>query len=117
MTRCLRDHEESPLPLPLLRAVWGGGGEGRPPSSLALAGLDGDDNRNGNCLSKKRLDKGKGEEGFNDGFVFSCRLILLLFLAFLFQCRSIDFLSKSSELLDGLLLQDFSFSHSNLGVD
>ncbi len=81
--------------------------------------MDGNDNYNGNCLSKKKgLDKGKGEGEFKDGFVFSCCLILLLFfLVFLFQCRLIDFLSRSSQLLDGLLLQDFSFSHSNLVVE
>ncbi len=52
IARCLRDHKELPLPLPLLQAVWGGG-EGRPHASLAIAGLDSDDNRNGDCLSKK----------------------------------------------------------------
>ncbi len=75
--------------------------------------MDGNDNCNGNCLKKKGLDKGKGEGEIKDRFVFSCCLILLLFLAILFQCRLIDFLSRSSQLLDGLLLQDFSFSCSN----
>ncbi len=83
-----------------------------------IAGLDSNDNFNGNCLSKiGGLDKGKGEGKFKDGFVFSCCLILLLFLAFIFQCRLIDFLSRSSQLFDGLLLQDFSFSRSNSVVE
>ncbi len=54
--------------------------------SLVIVGLDGDDNCNGNCLSKKKgLDKGKGEGEFKDGFVFSCFLILLLFFGFYFS--------------------------------
>ncbi len=63
----------------------GGGGAGRPHASLEIAGLDGDDNCNGNCLRKKGFDKGKGEGEFNDGFVFSCCLILLLFFGFSFS--------------------------------
>ena len=52
--RCLRDHEELLLALPLLRAVEEGGEEGRPhAASLAVIGMDGNDNCNGNCLSKK----------------------------------------------------------------
>ncbi len=51
------------------------------------------------------------------GLFFRAVLFCYCFLAFLFQCRLIDFLSRSSQLLDGLLLQDFSFSHSNLVVD
>ncbi len=47
------------------------------------------------------------------GLFFHSVLFCYCFLAFHFQCRSIDFLSRSSQLLDGLLLQDFSFSHSN----
>ena len=64
----------------------GWGREGRPHASLAIAGLDGNDNCNGDCLSnKKGLDKGKGEGEFKDGFVFSCCLILLLFFGFSFS--------------------------------
>ncbi len=44
-------------------------------------------------------------------------LFCYCFVAFLFQCRLIDFLSRSSQLLDGLLLQDFFFSCSNLVVE
>jgi hypothetical protein len=51
------------------------------------------------------------------GLFFHAVLFCYCFLAFLFQCRSINFLSRSSQLLDGLLLQDFSFSHSNLVVN
>ncbi len=67
--------------------------------------------------AKKGLDKGKGEGGLKDGFVFWCCPICYCFLVYLFQCRSIDFLSRSSQLLDGLLLQDFSSSPPNLVVD
>ncbi len=67
--------------------------------------------------AKKGLDKGKGEGGLKDGFVFWCCLICYCFLVYLFQCRLIDFLSRSGQLLDGLLLQDFSSSHSNLVVN
>jgi hypothetical protein len=47
------------------------------------------------------------------GLFFYAVLFCYCFLAFIFQCRLIDFLSRSSQLLDGLLLQDFSFSPSN----
>ncbi len=95
----------------------GWGGEGRLHASLAIAGLDGNDNCNGNCLSKKRGWTREKERGnLKMGLFFSCCLILLFFLAFLFQCRLIDFLSRSSQLLDRLLLQDFSFSCSNLVI-
>ncbi len=96
----------------------GGGREGRPHASLAIAGLDGNDNRSGDCLSKKRGWTREKERGnLKMGLFFYAVLFCYCFLAFLFQCRSIDFLSRSSQLLDGLLLQDFSFSHSNLVVD
>ncbi len=95
-----------------------GGGEGRPHGSLAIAGLDGDDNRNGDCLSKKRgWTREKERRNLKMGLFFHAVLFCYCFLAFFFQCRSIDFLSRSSQLLDGLLLQDFSFSCSNLMVD
>ena len=51
------------------------------------------------------------------GLFFHAVLFCYCFLAFIFQCRLIDFLSRSSQLLDGLLLQDFSFSRSNLVVE
>ncbi len=115
--RCLQDHEELPLPLPLLQAVWGGGGEGRPHASLAIAGLGSDDNPYGNCLSRKKVGQGKRRGGIE---IWVCFFMLSYFviviLGFLFQCRLIDFLSRSSQLLDGILLQDFSFSCSNLVV-
>ncbi len=54
--------------------------------SLEIAGLDGNDSCNGDCLSKKKgLDKGKGEGEFKNGFVFSSCLILLLFFGFSFS--------------------------------
>ncbi len=51
------------------------------------------------------------------GLFFHAVLFCYCFLAYLFQYRLIDFLSRSSQLLDGLLLQDFSFSCPNLGVN
>ena len=95
----------------------GWGRKGRSHVSL-IAGLDGNDNRNGNCLSKKRGWTREKERGnLKMGLFFHAVLFCYCFLAFLFQCRSIDFLSRSSQLFDGLFLQDFSFSHSNLVVD
>jgi hypothetical protein len=107
----LQDYEELSLPLPLLQAVWQGGGEGRPHPSLAIAGLDGNDNRNGNYLSKKRGWTREKERGNSKmGLFFHAVLFCYCFLTFLFQYRLIDFLSRLSQLLGGLLLQDFSFS-------
>ncbi len=62
------------------------------------------------------LDKEKGEGELKNGFVFHAVLFCYCFLAYLFQCRLIDFLSRSSKLLDGLLLQYFSSSHPNLVI-
>jgi hypothetical protein len=95
-----------------------GGGKGRPHATLAIAGLDGNDNRNGDCLSKKRGWTREKERGnLKMGLFFHAVLFCYCFLAFLFQCRLIGFLSRSSQLLEGLLLQDFSFSCSNLVVE
>ncbi len=95
----------------------GGGGEGRLHALLAIAGLDGKDNHYGNCLSKQRGWTREKERGiFKMGLFFHAILFCYCFFAFLFQCRSIDFLPRSSQLLDGLLLQDFFFSRSNLVV-
>jgi hypothetical protein len=89
--------------------------EGRPHVSLAIAGLDGHDNCNGDCLSKKRGWIREKERGnLKMDLFFHAVLFCYCFLAFIFQSRLIDFLSRSSQLLDGILLQDFSFSHSNL---
>jgi hypothetical protein len=86
--------------------------------SLAIAGLDGDDNCNGNFLSKKRGWTREKERGnLKMDLFFHAVLFCYCFLAFIFQCRLIDFLSRSSQLLDGLLLQDFFFSYSNLVVE
>jgi hypothetical protein len=62
----------------------GGGGEGRPHASLAIAWLDGDDNRNGNCLSKKRGWTREKERGnLNIGLFFhAVLLVLVLWLSF-----------------------------------
>jgi hypothetical protein len=96
----------------------GWGREGRPHASLVIAGLDGDDNCNGDCLSKKRGWTREKERGnLKLGLCLHAVLFSYCFLACIFQCRLIDFLSRSSQLLDGLLLQDFSFSRSNLVVE
>ncbi len=42
-----------------LRCGLLGGGEDWPHVSLAFVGMDGNDNRNGNCLSKKSVGEGK----------------------------------------------------------
>ncbi len=95
----------------------GWGREGRPHASLAIAGLDCNDNCNGNCLSKKKGWTREKERGsLKMGLFFHAVLFCYCFSAFLFQCRLVDFLSRSSQLLDRLLLQDFSFSRSNLVV-
>jgi hypothetical protein len=39
------------------------GGEGWPHALLAVVGMDGDDNRNGDCLSKKGVGQGKRRGG------------------------------------------------------
>ncbi len=85
----------------------GWGREGRPHASLAFAGLDGHDN----CTREKEWGNLKM------GLFFHAVLFCCCFLAFIYQCRLIDFLSRSSQLLDGLLLQDFFFSCSNLVVE
>jgi hypothetical protein len=64
-----------------------GGGEGWPHSLLAVIRMDSNDNFNGDCLRKKGVDKGKGEEELKDGFVFSCCLILLLFFGLPFSMQ------------------------------
>ncbi len=88
--------------------------------------MDSNDNCNGGCLSKKRgwtREKERGDSrekergDLKTGLFFHAFLFYYCFLAFLFQCRLIDFLSRSSQLLDGLLLQDFSFSCSNSVVE
>jgi hypothetical protein len=64
----------------------GWGREGRPHASLAIARLDGDDNYNGNCLSKKRGWTREKERGnLKMGLFFSCCLILLLFFGIYFS--------------------------------
>ncbi len=124
----------------------GWGREGRPHASLEIAGLDGNDNCNGDCLSKKKgLDKGKGEGEFKNGFVFSCCLIFgIVFWLFFFNVGWLNsyqdqvncwmgfsckislsvfqiwwlrfYSSSSSWLFIGDLLQDFSSSHPNLAI-
>jgi hypothetical protein len=101
-----------PLPLLLLRAA-GGGGKGWLHAPLPVIGMDSNGNGNCNCLREKGVGQGGGGRGgIEDGFIFSC----IVFFAYPFQRRSTDFVSSSSQLLDGLLLQDFSSSRPNLVI-
>ncbi len=69
-----------------------GGGEGWLHALLAVIAMDGDDNRNGDCLSKKGVVQGKRREGIERWVCFfHAVLFCYYFLAYLFQCRSIDF--------------------------
>ncbi len=61
------------------------------------------------------MEKERGD--LKMGLFFHAVLFCYCLLAFIFQFRLIDFLSRSSQQLDGLLLQDFSFSCSNLVVE
>jgi hypothetical protein len=57
---------------------WGGG-EGWLHAPLPVFGVDGNGNDNCNCLRGKGVGQGGGEGELEDGFDFSCCLILLLF--------------------------------------
>jgi hypothetical protein len=96
---------------------------------------DGDGNGNGNCLREKWVrqegERGDGRMGLflfivfiidiqncccineqrqRGGRLFHAVLFCYCFLSLPFQCRSTDFTSSSSQLLDGYLLQHFSSS-------
>jgi hypothetical protein len=61
----------------------GGGGEGRPHASLAIAGLDRNDNHNVDCLSKKKgwtMEKERGD--LMMGLFFHAVLFCFLFFFF-----------------------------------
>ncbi len=86
----------------------GWGREGRPHALLVIAGLDSNDNCNGDCLSKKRgRTREKKRGNLKMGLFFMQSYFVIVFWLFIFQCRLIDSLSRSSQLLDGPLLQDF----------
>jgi hypothetical protein len=69
-----------------------GGGEGWLHALLAVVAMDGDDNHNGNCLSKIWVGQGKRRERIERWVCFfHAVLFCYCFLAYLFQCRSIDF--------------------------
>jgi hypothetical protein len=72
---------------PCLHCGLLGGGEGWLHVLLAVVRMDGNDNHNGNYLSKKVLDKEKGQGELKDGFGFSCCLILLLFFGLPFSMQ------------------------------
>ena len=123
----------------------GWGREGRLHVSLEIAGLDSNDNCNGNCLSKKRgwtREKEWGNLKMHLIFhaVLFCYFFWLLFfnVGWLisyqdqvncwtgFSCKislsviqiwwSSYYSSSSSQLFIGYLLQDFSSSHPNLVI-
>ncbi len=123
----------------------GWGGESRPHASLAIAGLDGDDNSNGNCLSKKRGWTREKERGnLKMGLFLMLFYFVIVFWLFVFNvgwlishqdqvncwrgfsCKislsvvqiwwSSYYSSSSSWLFIGYLLQDFSSSHPNLVI-
>jgi hypothetical protein len=120
-------------------------GEGRLHASLAIARLDGNDNRNGNCLSKKRGWTREKERGnLKMGLFFHAVLFCYRFWLFFFNvgqlisyqdqvncwtgfsCKiSLSVVqiwwlsyssSSSSQLFIGYLLQNFSSSHPNLVI-
>ena len=123
----------------------GWGGEGRPHASLVIAGLDGNDNCNGDCLSKKGVGQGKRRGGIERWvcFLMLSYFVIVFWLFFFnvgclisyqdqvncwmgFSCKislsivqiwlSSYYSSSSSQLFIGYLLQDFSSSHSNLVI-
>ncbi len=49
-------------------------------------------------------------------YFFMLSYFVIVFFVYPFQCKSTDFVSSSSQLLDGLLLQDFSSSCPNLVI-
>ncbi len=62
----------------------GRGGEGWLHALLAVVAMDGDDNRNGHCLSKKGVEQGKRTEGIERWVcsfhaVLFCYCFLLIF--------------------------------------
>ncbi len=77
-----------------------GGWEGWLHALLAVVAMDGDDNRNGDCLSKIGVEQGKRREGIKRWVCFfDAVLFCYCFLAYLFQCRSIDFCNCCCVLL------------------
>ncbi len=62
-----------------------------------------------------QLYKGKGEGEFKDGFVFSCRLILLLFFGFYFSKQVDWFLIKIKSIVGWASLARFLFQLFKFG--
>ncbi len=59
---------------------------------LAVVRMDGNDNCNGNCLSKKGVGQGKRARGIERWVCFfMLSYFVIFFLAYLFQCRLINF--------------------------
>ncbi len=64
----------------------GWGGDGRPHALLAIAGLDGNDNHNGDCLSKKRGWIREKERGnLKIGSFFMLSFFVIVFWLFFFN--------------------------------
>ncbi len=120
-------------------------GEGRPHVLLAIAGLDDDDNCNGDCLNKKGVGQGKRRGGIQRWVCFfMLSFFVIVFWLFFFNvgrlisyqdqvncwmgfsCKisfsaiqiwwSSYYSSSSSWLFIGYLLQEFSSSHPNLVI-
>jgi hypothetical protein len=112
--RCLRDCQGLLLP-PLPPRVAGGG---RRLAACAATGCW--DGRRWQwqlqLFEQKRgwTSGGRGIERWVCFFMLS--YFVIVFLVYPFQCRLTDFVSRSSQLLDGLPLQDFSSSHPNLVI-
>jgi hypothetical protein len=69
-------------------AGYGKGGEGWPHALLVVLVIDGDDNCNGDCLSKKEVEQGKRRGGIERSVCFfPCCLILLLFFGLPFSMQ------------------------------
>jgi hypothetical protein len=69
-----------------------GGWEGWLHALLAIVTMDGDDYRNGDCLSKMGVEQRIRREGIERWVCFfHAVLFCYCFFAYLFECRSIDF--------------------------
>jgi hypothetical protein len=85
-------NDDSLLVVPLLQGSIEGGGRGLAAMLLVVVAMDGYDNCNGDCLSKNGFGQGKKKGGIERWVCFFYAVLFCYcFLAYLFQCRSIDF--------------------------
>jgi hypothetical protein len=92
-------------------------GEGWPHAPLPVARMDDNGNGDCNCLREKGVGQGGGRGEIERwACFFMLSYFVIVFLSYPFQCRLTDFVSSSSQLLDRLLLQDFSSSCPNLVI-